>query len=352
MEGLSEFVDVDVLEDSGAVSTGSFIFDSLTGVGGLPRGRVVEMFGDPSSGKSTIAYQCAAQFQKAGGWVLILDYENSFLPQYGSALGIDVLDGKSFAVVPPPLSLEDGFALAERVTVAAREARVPLLVIFDSLANMVPQAAVEREGIGENNMAAAHKAKMVKEGLDRSVGLLKDAGAVWLFINHAQEVISTGPSFVKKLTTPGGTAVKFHSAMRIHFQLVKKLTGSMVDAITGQTNTKAHVANLVKIKLVKNKVGFPYREGEVMVRLGVGVDEAYSVFSVAKARDYFPKSGNTYDVFGKDVVGQEKVIEYLRANPDVLSRARTELSSVIEDAWEAQQQTLLTSVPNISEVVE
>jgi recombination protein RecA len=351
---LSAYADADTvpltIQPHRAYSTGAMLFDSATGIGGLPVGKIVEVFGPESGGKSTLAYQAAASIQKAGGVVLVLDFENSFLPWYASRVGMQMDPATLLAKVP--WSIEEGFEMAFKVTAASAEAGVPCLVIFDSVAAMSP-AAVADETATDSNMAGAQRAALLEKLLRKAVGEVARSRAVWIFINHERDNIDTSggfKSFAQKALdqkdqnkrTPGGKALKYYCAMRIRIaETGAEEKGEAPDAVTGEM-VPTVVAKKVTIYLAKNKVAPPFRRVASWIRFGAGFDNAYDLLDVGLARGKIAKSGNTFTFHtGDHVVGQEKARQYLRDHPVAAEELSDSLRKLMEAAWREQADSLL-----------
>lgn len=329
------------------ITTGSFLFDYITGVGGLPRGRIVEAFGPEASGKSTSMYQAIAQVQRQGGIGLLLDYENAFIPLYAEQVGIDP-DPKTF-LPEVPLTLEQGFEMAADLTKAAADTNTPLIVVFDSLAAMPLESETAADNPSENNMGAAWRARAIKAYLRANAGHISRAGAVWVFINHEMDVIDTqagprrfGPA---PTTTPGGKSLKFYASLRLQFRPGQRFKGEVLNPVTGEL-VEGYVATKTKITAVKNKVATPFRFAEVFIRYGVGIDDHYSIFEVGVARKVIKKlTQSKYELpDGRTIVGGNSVIEYLRTNTEASGELRKTLVGMIE-ADAAQQLVRLTARP-------
>lgn len=326
-----------------AISTGSLMFDYVTGIGGLPRGRMIEIFGAESSGKSTFMFQAGAQVQLAGGVVLFLDYENAFMERYAQACGLDTSPSK--LLVEQPLDLDSGFEKAMEITKAVTAERVPLLVIFDSVAAM----PLEGESV-DNNTAAMQRAKKIYGHLRLAVHPVNQAGAIWAFINHEQTNIFTGAPWeiqrdkIQKgaTSTPGGKAIKFYSSQRFRLEYAGALKGDMVDVVTGEV-VEGIIAKKMRVIAHKNKVGHPERKAEVLIRFGEGVDNNFSILNAGLKRDLITKSGNTLSFpDGSSVVGAQKALDHLRSSPALAAQLDAQIRELMEAEWEKQQADLIS----------
>ena len=322
--------------------SGSFLFDYVTGVGGLPRGRIIEAFGKESSGKSTIFYQAIAAAQAEGGVGLILDYENSFVRSYGEACGMDVDPAKLLVDVPD--SLESGFNLANEVTRKAGEASIPLVVLFDSLEAMPLEAENAEEDPNANNMVGAWRAKALGSRLRQSTGIIAKAGALWVLINHEKDVIHTGfvtpgqRALAGSTRTPGGRAPKYYASIRLQFTPTSKVKGNTVDPVTGEAVSDAVIAQKVRVTTVKNKLGAPNRSVVLTIRYGSGVDNAFDLVDVGLKRGVLARksASSPIEVPGPDgtVVHTARslqgAVDYLSTHEDVAEH----IESVLRDAIE------------------
>lgn len=289
-----------VLDEVQALSTGNIAIDHITGIGGFPIGRSVEVFGPPSSSKTTVATMCAANLQKIiknGGsaelgikstdFIVYFDYEQSMDKNYCAALGLDV-DHSSFLLAQPE-SIEQG---AERVREFIESGEVRL-IIWDSVAAAQPDALRDRE-YTSSLPAAAAKAYAVflgslNEPLNRNRTTL-------IMINHISEVISIGgysKPGVKVFTTPGGRALKFYSSVRLEFQQIGNVKGAVQDEITLEEEDIA-IATNIRVKVVKNKVGPPFKQAKVRVRYGKGLDNFYTAMQILVAHKKVPYSAGYF----------------------------------------------------------
>lgn len=326
-------VDLEPVAHYPVIPTGSLVIDLLTGIGGLPRGRVVEAFGPQHSGKSTAFYQAIGQCQRMGGIGLILDYENAWTAAYAQALGCSTEPGE--LLVETPQSIEEGFDLARRVTQAAGKAGKPLVVVFDSLALM--RLAKERtEQVGDNNMIGAQRAKAVSDYFAVVTGDIARAGAVWAFVNHEKVVIQTGWAPVGSPThrTPGGVSVAYVASIRFRFAVTKQIKGPIIDVVTGEV-VEGVVAMKVSVTTPKNKLSAGNRRVEGFIRYGAGFDNSYSLLVAGLARGLIPKTGNTHEINGEKYVGAAKAIEGLRAHPEFAAQIEAEIRRSAEVAWAA-----------------
>lgn len=347
-----------VAEETKAISTGSLAIDFITGVGGLPLGRSVELFGPPASSKTTTALMVAANHQKEiiskglDEYILYMDYEQAMDPVYALNLGLDT-DHESFIFAQPNL-FEDGanFALDLIQTGKIR------VVIFDSVAAMTPAALQEAE-IGK--VQVAPQARLMSVLMQKLNPILMDTGTLAIFINHLKEKVGIGGPAGPVKTTPGGVSLKFYASMRIEYAPVSQIKGEVKDPLTGLKKSET-VASNVKVKIVKNKVAPPYKEAVVRVRFGRGFDDMFTVKNVLAANKkitpgaylYFDKSPElTHQDMevskeGKPYLhGEAAFIEFADAHPEwrdlVVETARkliAETSTKVSSSEESEDSEL------------
>lgn len=273
-----------VLDSVEGLSTGNFVIDYVLGVGGLPKGRVIESYGTPSSGKTTMAIQAAALLQKeiiakgSDERIVYADFENAFSPDYAYALGLDP-EHKSFVIFQPD-NLEQG---TEVLLSLIKTGKVQLAVI-DSVAAMVPQAEIE------GNMEAmqiALQARLLTKFLRILSPLARTNDCTVIFINHSKEKIDMsgrGKPGVVVTTTPGGVGLKFYASTRIEFKQVGNKRAKRLDPISGELKDEV-VATDVQVKTTKNKCAKPFIQATVRVKYGKGFDEVWSALQVLNGHD-------------------------------------------------------------------
>lgn len=261
------------------LTTGNLLLDAATGIGGLPMGRVTELFGLPSSGKTTTALQAAARLQQAGGTIVYLDFERTLDEAYVQALGVDTKD-QSF-IYDQPKSFEDGANTFRRLLATGEVG----MVIHDSVARMVTEKEQQAE-TGKANVA--DRAKMMHQYIRQIVTPLHESNCAAVFLNHINEVIDATPmgqrmaaQGIKRTTTPGGRALPFYSSLRMEFKQVGNIRSSVVSALSGQKEDQIRQFK-VQATVVKNKVGDPFGQVEVRVRFGKGFSNEYSILKVLR----------------------------------------------------------------------
>jgi recombination protein RecA len=294
-----------------AVSTGAISIDYALGIGGLPRGRVVEIFGPESSGKTTLALQVIAEAQRGGGMAAFVDAEHALDAQYAQKLGVD-LDN---LLVSQP---DNGEQALEIVEVLIRSGSIDVVVV-DSVAALVPKAEIEGE-MGEAQMGL--QARLMSQALRKLTGVVAKSKTILIFINQLREKI--GVMFGNPETTTGGRALKFYASVRIDIRRIASIKdGDQV--IGGRT----------RVKIVKNKVAPPFREAEFDVMYGEGISREGDLIDLAVEKRIVEKSGAWF-AYGGERLGQgrENAKQFLKENPDVRrtieERVRRELGLVRE----------------------
>jgi len=294
-----------------AISTGSISIDYALGIGGVPRGRVIEIFGPESSGKTTLALQVIAEAQRAGGMAAFVDAEHALDAQYAQKLGVE-LDN---LLVSQP---DNGEQALEIVEVLIRSGSIDVVVV-DSVAALVPKAEIEGE-MGEAQMGL--QARLMSQALRKLTGVVSKSKTTLIFINQLREKI--GVMFGNPETTTGGRALKFYSSVRIDIRRIASIKdGDQV--IGGRT----------RVKIVKNKVAAPFREAEFDVMYGEGISREGDLLDLAVEKRIVEKSGAWF-AYGGERLGQgrENAKVFLKENPDVRrtieERVRRELGMVRE----------------------
>jgi recombination protein RecA len=284
------------------VSTGSISVDWALGVGGLPRGRVVEIFGPESSGKTTLALQTIAQAQKLGGVAAFIDAEHALDAQYAQKLGVDL---ENLLVSQP----DNGEQALEITEVLIRSNGVDVVVI-DSVAALVPRAEIEGE-MGEAQMGL--QARLMSQALRKLTGVVAKSKTCLIFINQLREKI--GVMFGNPETTTGGRALKFYSSVRVDIRRI----GAIKDGDT-------MVGGRTRVKVVKNKVAPPFREAEFDVMYGEGISREGDLIDQGVERNIIEKSGTWFSYSGERLgQGRENAKAFLKQNPDTASVIETKL---------------------------
>src|SRR5471032_170639 len=284
------------------ISTGSISFDAALGVGGIPRGRVTEIFGPESSGKTTITLQVIAEAQRLGGLAAFVDAEHALNPGYAKKLGVDVDN----LLVSQPDSGEQALEITEALV---RSGAIDVLVV-DSVAALVPKAELDGE-MGDSHMGL--QARLMSQALRKLTGTVSKSRTCLIFINQIREKI--GVMFGNPETTTGGKALKFYSSVRIDIRRIGAVKEG--DVVTGSRT---------KVKIVKNKVAAPFREAEFDILYGEGISREGDVLDIAVLHNIVEKSGAWYSYDGERIgQGRENVRAFLKENKDVFGKIDTEL---------------------------
>lgn len=284
------------------ISTGSISFDAALGVGGVPRGRIVEIFGPESSGKTTITLQIVAEAQKAGGLAAFVDAEHALDPVYARKLGVDV---DNLLVSQP----DYGEQALEIVEALVRSGAIDVLVV-DSVAALVPKAELDGE-MGDSHMGL--QARLMSQALRKLTGTVSKSRTCLIFINQIRDKI--GVMFGNPETTTGGRALKFYSSVRIDIRRVGAVKEG--DVVTGSRT---------KVKVVKNKVAAPFRDAEFDILYGEGISREGDVLDLAVLHSIVEKSGAWYSYAGERIgQGRENVRTFLKDNPETFGRINAEL---------------------------
>jgi len=279
------------------ISTGSISFDAATGVGGVPRGRVIEIFGPESSGKTTITLQIIAEAQKAGGLAAFVDAEHALDPAYARKLGVDI---DNLLISQP----DYGEQALEIVEALVRSNAIDILVV-DSVAALVPKAELDGE-MGDSHMGL--QARLMSQALRKLTGTVSKSRTSLIFINQIREKI--GVMFGNPETTTGGKALKFYSSMRIDIRRIGAVKEG--DVVVGSRT---------KVKIVKNKVAAPFRDAEFDILYGEGISREGDALDLAVANGIVDKSGAWYSFQGERIgQGRENVRGFLKENRDVFAR--------------------------------
>ena len=277
-----------------AIPTGSLSLDIALGIGGVPRGRIVEIYGPESSGKTTVALHIVAEAQKMGGEAVFIDVEHALDPVYAQALGVDI----DSLLVSQPDTGEQALEICEALV---RSGAIDVVVV-DSVAAMTTKAEIEGE-MGDSFVGL--QARLMSQALRKLTGAISKSNAVCIFINQLREKI--GVMYGNPETTPGGRALKFYSSVRLDVR--KKDPIKEGGEIIG---------NLTRVKVVKNKVAPPFREADFDIMYGEGISREGDIIDLALKLDIIKKSGSWYSYEGNRIgQGRDKVKQYLKENPDV-----------------------------------
>lgn len=287
-----------------AIPTGSVALDIALGVGGLPRGRVVEIYGPESSGKTTVALHAVASAQKAGGIAAFIDAEHALDPEYAKKLGVDT----DALLVSQP---DTGEQALEIMDMLIRSGALDIIVI-DSVAALVPKAEIEGE-MGDSHVGL--QARLMSQALRKITGALSTSGTTAIFINQLREKI--GVFFGSPETTTGGKALKFYASVRLDIRRIETL----------KEGTDA-VGNRTRVKVVKNKVAPPFKQAEFDILYGVGISREGGLIDMGVEQGFVRKSGAWY-TYGGDQLGQgkENSRTFLKDNPDLANELEMKIKS-------------------------
>ena len=276
-----------------AISTGSISLDMALGIGGVPRGRIVEIYGPESSGKTTVALHIVAQAQKAGGEAAFIDVEHALDPVYAKALGVDI----DSLLVSQPDTGEQALEIAEALV---RSGAIDVIVL-DSVAAMVPKAEIEGE-MGDTHVGL--QARLMSQALRKLTGIVSKSNTVAVFINQLREKV--GVVYGNPEVTPGGRALKFYSSVRMEVRRIEQL----------KSGTEM-IGNRTRVKIVKNKVAPPFKEAEFDIMYGTGISRAGEILDLAVKLDIINKSGAWFSYNGERLgQGRDNVKIYLQEHPD------------------------------------
>ena len=285
-----------------SIPTGSLSLDMALGIGGLPKGRIIEIYGPESSGKTTLALHCIAEAQKKGGYAAFIDVEHALDPIYASALGVDT----DQLLVSQPDTGEDALEIAEALV---RSGAIDIIVV-DSVAALAPKAEIE------GDMGASHvglQARLMSQALRKLAGSISKLNCVAIFINQLREKV--GVMFGNPETTPGGRALKFYASVRIDIRKIDTLKAG------GEI-----IGSRTRAKVVKNKVAPPFREAEFDIMYGQGISRVGELLDLAVQLDIIKKSGAWFS-YGENRIGQgrDNAKEFLKNNPDIAAKVEEEL---------------------------
>jgi len=276
------------------IPTGSIALDVALGIGGLPRGRVVEIYGPESSGKTTVALHAVANAQRAGGIAAFIDAEHALDPEYAKALGVDT----DALLVSQPDTGEQALEIADMLI---RSGALDILVI-DSVAALVPRAEIEGE-MGDSHVGL--QARLMSQALRKITGALSNSGTTAIFINQLREKV--GVMFGSPETTTGGKALKFYASIRLDVRRIETLKDG------GEP-----VGNRTRVKVVKNKVAPPFKQAEFDILYGFGISREGSLIDMGVDQGILRKSGAWYTYEGDQLgQGKENARKFLRDNPDI-----------------------------------
>ncbi|MBR6353747.1 MAG: recombinase RecA [Oscillospiraceae bacterium] len=284
-----------------ALSTGSLSLDLALGIGGIPRGRIVEIYGPEASGKTTLALHAVASAQKSGGDAAYIDVEHALEPAYARALGVDI----DSLLISQPDTGEQALDIAESLV---RSGAVDVVVI-DSVAALIPRVELEGE-VGDTVVGAL--ARLMSQAMRRLAGAISKNNCTVIFINQLRQKI--GVMYGNPETTPGGLALKYYASVRIDVRRIEtlKVNGEMV-------------GNRTRAKVVKNKVAPPFREAEFDIMYGEGISKIGEIIDLGAKLELIDKAGAWYTVAGQRIQGRDGVKQFLTENPDVCDQIEQQI---------------------------
>ncbi|WP_319470925.1 recombinase RecA [uncultured Trichococcus sp.] len=299
---LGEKVDTQI----STVPSGSLALDVALGVGGYPRGRIIEVYGPESSGKTTVALHAIAEVQKKGGVAAFIDAEHALDPKYAAALGVDIDE----LLLSQPDTGEQGLEIADALVSSGAVD----IVVIDSVAALVPRAEIEGE-MGDSHMGL--QARLMSQALRKLSGSINKTKTIAIFINQVREKI--GIMFGNPETTPGGRALKFYATIRLEVRRAEQIkSGTDI------------MGNRTKIKVVKNKVAPPFRTAEVDIMYGEGISQVGEIIDMASEKDIVNKSGAWYAYKGERIgQGRENAKKFLLEHPEM----RAEIEKLVRDEY-------------------
>ncbi len=304
---LGEFTSMNVE----AISTGALNLDIALGIGGIPKGRIIEIFGPESSGKTTLALHAVAEAQKKGGEAAFIDAEHALDPGYAKKIGVDIDN----LIVAQPDTGEQALEIAEALI---RSGAIDIIVV-DSVAALVPKAEIDGD-MGDSHIGL--QARLMSQALRKLAGAINKTNAIIIFINQLREKV--GVMFGNPETTPGGRALKFYSSVRMDIRRIEniKQDGNVVGSRT-------------RVKVVKNKVAPPFREAEFDIVYGKGISREGSILDLAVELNIVEKSGSWFSYNGDRIgQGRENVKGYLTENPKIMDELEKKIRDNYEKAFE------------------
>lgn len=305
------------------IPTGALSLDIALGIGGVPRGRIIEIYGPESSGKTTLALHIIAEAQKAGGEAAFIDAEHALDPVYSKKLGVDIDN----LIVSQPDTGEQALEITESLI---RSGALDVIVV-DSVAALVPKAEIDGD-MGDSHMGL--QARLMSQALRKLAGAINKSKTVLIFINQLREKI--GVMFGNPETTTGGRALKFYASVRLDIRKIEniKQDGEMK-------------GSRVRVKVVKNKVAPPFREAEFDIVYGEGISKEGNILDMAVSLDVVEKSGSWFSYNGERIgQGRENVKKFLKENPDILEDVEKKVRDNFAKAFE---QSLGEELPEVEE---
>jgi RecA protein len=295
------------------IPTGSISLDYALGIGGYPRGRIIEIYGQEASGKTTLALMAMAETQKLGGSVLFIDAEHAFDPTFAKIIGVDIEDKK--LLISQPEYGEQALSIMED---AVRGGAIDLIVV-DSVAALVTKAELEGE---MEDQGIGGQARLMSKALRKLTGVISKTGTVAIFINQVREKISQNAYQGPPETTPGGRALKFFSSIRLEVRKGETIKGPNAEII----------GHIIKVKVVKNKLAPPYKTAQFELIYGKGINRIGEIFDLAVELGIIKRAGSWYSYNNEQLAqGKEKSLDYLKENPELLSKIEAEVREKLKE---------------------
>ena len=291
----------DITVNVEAISTGSLSLDLALGIGGVPRGRIVEIYGPESCGKTTLALHVVASAQREGGEAAYIDVEHALEPAYARALGVDIDN----LLISQPDTGEQALEITEQLV---RSGALDVVVI-DSVAALLPRSELEGE-MGESSVGVV--ARLMSQALRKLAGVVSKTGCIVIFINQLREKI--GVMYGNPETTPGGRALKYFSSVRIDMRRIETLK-----------NGSEMIGNRTRAKVIKNKVAPPFKEAEFDIIYGQGISKVGEIIDLAVKLELIDKGGAWFTVGETRIQGRDNVKEYLEQNPEVMEKLEKQI---------------------------
>ena len=294
-----------------AIPTGALSLDVALGIGGIPKGRIIEIFGPESSGKTTLALHMIAECQKTGGEAAFIDAEHALDPVYAKHLGVDIDN----LIVSQPDTGEQALEIAEALV---RSGAIDIIVV-DSVAALVPKAEIDGD-MGDSHVGL--QARLMSQALRKLAGVLNKSNTAIIFINQLREKV--GIMFGNPETTPGGRALKFYASVRLDIRKTENLKQD------GEV-----FGNRVRVKVVKNKVAPPFREAEFDIIYGKGISKSGNILDLGVNLDIVEKSGSWFSYNGARIgQGRENAKKYLEENPEIMAEVEKKVRDKFNEAFE------------------
>ena len=308
-----------------AISTGSLTLDLATGIGGLPKGRIVEIFGPESSGKTTLALHCVAEAQKLGGEAAFIDAEHALDPNYASNLGVDV----DSLLVAQPDNGEQALEITEQLV---RSGAIDIIVV-DSVAALVPRSEIEGD-MGDSHVGL--HARLMSQALRKLAGAINKSNCIIIFINQLREKV--GVIYGNPEVTTGGRALKFYASMRIDVRKIEQLKAPGNEFVGSRT----------RAKIVKNKVAPPFKTAEFDIMYGTGISKDGEICDVAVELGIIKKSGSWFSYGDERFQGRDKLKDMIKNNPEFADELEEKIKAEMKRVAKEQEDEKATKAAKIA----